>query len=111
MRKHKRIKDSERFSIIQDNMDICYFCRRPLAKGEGAIHECLSGTANRQKSKDYGLVVRLCFNHHDPQSPFSVHANPKGSLNKRLHHDARVAFEKNYPDESFLEVFGRNYDD
>lgn len=110
MTKKKHIKDSERFSIVQDDMSYCFICKRYLRKGEGAIHEIFWGTANRQKSKDYELVVRLCVNHHDRSSPISVHHNPQGSLNKWLHEKGKEAFKREYPGEDFMKVFGRNYE-
>ena len=108
MTKRKHIKDKDRFSIIQDELDYCMICRRYLGEG-GHLHEVFWGSANRQKSKDYGLVVKLCFNHHDRQSIISVHHNPQGKMNKWLQQQAREAFENHYPNEDFIEVFGRNY--
>lgn len=110
MIRQKHIRDNQRFSIIQDDMSYCWACRRYLRKGEGAIHEVFYGTANRQKSKDYGLVVRLCTNHHDPSSPISVHHNPKGELNLELRRIAKEKFKEAYPDMNFREVFGREYE-
>lgn len=115
MTKKKHISDDARYSIVQKDFTqtkyegTCFICRRRLRKGEGAVHEIFCGSANRQKSKDYGLVVRLCFNHHDRSSPISVHHNPKGTLNQMLHDKGREAFLMNYPNKSFIEVFGRNY--
>ena len=117
MTKKKHIKDDERFSIVQDNFTLpkfdvgnCFICKRYLRQYEGAAHEIFWGNANRQKSKDYGLVVRLCVNHHDRSSPISVHHNPIGSLNKWLYEKGKEAFKREYPGEDFLKVFGRNYE-
>lgn len=116
--KKKHIKESERYSIIQEDYTPvrkegrCWACKRYLRKGEGASHEVFWGTTgNRQKSMDYGLVVRLCFNHHDRGSVISVHHNPKGVLNRELQQLAKKKFIETYPNEDFLEVFGKNYED
>lgn len=106
----KHIRDNQRFSIMQDDLTYCYICKRPLRKGEGALHEVFWGTSNRQKSKDYGLVVKLCNRHHSPDSPVSVHHNPKGTLNVDLRLQAKKAFAEKYPDEDFVKIFGRSYD-
>lgn len=111
MTKQKHIRDSQRFSIMQDDMRFCFICGRYLRQGEGALHEVFWGYANRQKSKDYGLVVKLCNPHHDPDSPISVHHNPAGELNNKLRQKAKQAFKEKYPDKDFREIFGRNYED
>lgn len=61
--KRRHISDRERFSIIQNDEEFKHFC---LACGRPAtdIHECFMGR-NRQNSKDYGLCISLCRQHHD----------------------------------------------
>lgn len=98
MTKRRHIRDSERFSIVQPKLNVCYVCGRvPVEK-----HEMINGTANRQKSKDYGLVVALCNYHHQ-----EAHRN--GILTMQLKHDAQKAFEKLYSREEWLEIFRKNY--
>ena len=115
MTKRQHIKEDKRYSIIQDDFTLtkyvgrCFSCKRYLREHEGAVHEVFGGN-NRQKSMDYGLVVRLCFNHHDRQSPISVHRNPNGYLNKWLMSEAKQKFKEKYPQENFIDIFGREYE-
>ena len=96
----KKVSDGERYSVIQPKLDKCYFCGAvPIEK-----HEIFSGTANRQKSKDYGMVVALCPMHHR-----LVHQYPKKGYAVILHADGQMAFEKMYSREKFIEIFGKSY--
>ena len=94
----KHVSDRDRFSIIQPALDRCYVC--------GAVtihkHEMLPGTANRQKCKDYGLVVALCPRHHS-----IVHENEV--LATHLKRTAQRAFEAKYGHDKWMETFHRNY--
>ncbi len=94
----KHVTDSERFSIIQPNLDRCYIC------GATNIHkhEMIPGTANRQKCKDYGLVVALCPRHHS-----IAHENTELSLYLKC--KAQRAFEAEYSHEKFMETFHHDY--
>lgn len=69
-------------------------------------HHVIYGYGNRKLSDRYGLTVPLChFCHNEP--PNGVHFNTENDLKlKRL---AQVAFEHEYPDKDFKEIFGRNY--
>lgn len=93
----KKVSDANRFSIIHD-MKYCYFCKRkPIEK-----HEIFGGYARRQLSKNYGLVIGLCKDHHDK-------AHSDHEFAEQLHIIGQQAFEKKYQDLDFLEVFGKNY--
>lgn len=93
----------KRFSILQDEMNECYFCgsRKNLH-----IHEVYFGTANRQKSIRYGCCVSLCNIHHN-LSNMSVHFNRDMDLN--LKRTMQKRFIEVYPDLDFLKIFGKNY--
>lgn len=93
----KRIADRDRFSIIQPSLDKCLVCGNPNVQW----HECLPGTANRQKSIQYGLVVALCPEHHRL-------AHTDKILRRQLAILAQVTFEETY-DEEFIDVFKKNY--
>lgn len=98
----KGIKDSERYSIIENEEQFgqrCHKCGAPYPD----IHECFGGI-NRQKSKDYGLCVSLCRKHHD-----EAHKNPV--LRRELEQMGKHAFLEYWGDiEQFKEVFGRYYE-
>lgn len=79
-------------------MKSCLVCRRiPIEKHEvfGGIH--------REKSKQFGLVVALCRQHHEE-------AHQHGALDKELKQIAINAFNDEYGIYiTMQEVFGRNY--
>lgn len=95
----KHVSDRDRFSIIQPALDCCYVCQTVPVE----IHECIGGTANRQKCKDYGLTVALCPKHHR-----EAHKN-KG-LTHYLKAKAQRAFMVEYGEEKWMEVFGKLYE-
>ena len=63
------------------------------------------GASNRKWSEKYGLKIWLCHNHH--QGKTSPHQDRAFDL--LLKSMAQKAFNKHYPDEDFIKVFGRNY--
>lgn len=94
----RHVKDSERFSILVDDLSTCYICGRP----RDHLHEVFFGTANRQKSKDYGLVIPLCARCHD-----MVHRDPK--LRLKTQQKAQQKFEETHSHTDFMKIFRRNY--
>lgn len=70
------------------------------------ISHIIYGTANRRLSEKYGLKVWLCGKHHNLSNE-GVHFNKE--LDRRLKVLAQKRFEEEYPNESFLRIFGRNY--
>ena len=110
--KKDKIKDSERYSILVANLDRCFFCG---SKDRVALHEIFFGTANRSKSKEDGLIVPLCWNHHNG-SNLGVHFN--NALDLRLKKQGEKIWIKNYTDkndpiddkiEKFIKRYGKNY--
>ena len=89
-------------SIIQENKE-CWVCSTTQDIHE---HHILYGTANRRLSEKYGLKVWLCGKHHNLSNE-GVHFNKE--LDRRLKVLAQKRFEEEYPNESFLRIFGRNY--
>ena len=91
-------------SIIQDDMDSCYFCgaTRYLEK-----HHVFGG-ALRKKSERLGLTVRLCHNCHN-EPPGGVHHNAVQML--ILHRTGQRAAQARYGwrIEDFIREFGKNY--
>ena len=94
---------------MQSDKGFCYLCK--LLNGDDfpkqtQEHHVCFGTANRKQSEKYGLKVYLCLNHHEI-GPAAVHNNHENA--RILQREAQKVFEKNFPDKSFIEIFGRNY--
>lgn len=71
-------------------------------------HEVFFGTANRQKSIDYGLVVFLAPEMHN-MSKAGVHFNREFDLElKRIGQEAAMDYY-GWTVEEFIKIFGRNY--
>lgn len=68
------------------------------------IHHIFSGV-NRKKSTKYGLVVPLCDKCH--RGTNGVHNNYEKML--YLRKIGQQLFNKYYPNESFIAIFGKNY--
>lgn len=88
-------------SIMTDDMHHCYLCGSPLNIEWHHIYP--SGL--RKKSTEYGMVVPLCRDCH--QGKNGVHNNIERM--NRLRAEGQIRFEERYPDESFLQVFKRNW--
>lgn len=92
-----------RFSIITKDFERCLICGTYLNIHK---HEIFYGTANRKLSIKYGLVIPLCYRHHNGSNA-GVHFNEK--LDLKLKQQGQKAFEYHYPDLNFREIFGKNY--
>lgn len=89
-------------SIIQLDTTKCFLC----GKYEWLEEHHIFGGYNRRKSEFYGLKVKLChWCHNEP--PKGAHHNKETM--QYLHEIGQRAFEAHYPEEDFMEVFGRNY--
>ena len=103
--KKKHIKDSERYSIITDNLNQCIICGRTNIN----LHEVFGGR-NRQNSKDYGLVIPLCQElHHNQYKCLGIHFDEE--LRDYWHKKGQqIAMEYyNWSKEDFRKVFYINY--
>lgn len=98
MRKYKKVSDSNRFSIIQPELDKCYICSSPDVQ----IHECIPGNGKRDLCKSLGLTVALCQIHHD-----EAHRNKTMAAMLKAH--AQMVFERTHSHEEWMELFRRNY--
>lgn len=94
----KEIKKLEknRFSIITNNLNMCYLCGRK----KDHLHEVFFGK-NRINSMKYGCVVPLCSDCHH-----KVHCNI--NIDRKLKKMFQRKFEEMY-DIDFLKIFRRNY--
>lgn len=89
-------------SILTDDLEHCFICGRG---GWIEMHHIFGGPF-RPKSGKYGLVVPLChWCHNEP--PNGVHHNRQRM--DWLREKGQEAFEREYPDKSFIKEFGRNY--
>lgn len=90
-------------SILQDDLTVCYRCGRSCEKLDR--HEVFP-SANRQKSKSYGLWVMLC---HETCHLYGVHKDPKEA--ERLKMKAQRVAMKHYgwTKEEFIQRFGKSY--
>lgn len=96
-------------SIIQHDEEYptCYLCGRngcvdPLEK-----HHVFEGTGLRPLSEKYGLTVHLCHNRCHQFGPESVHQNI--DVRRKLQAEGQLAFQEHFPDQDFVEIFGKNY--
>lgn len=90
-------------SILQKDMTRCFICGCTHTL---QTHEVFFGTANRKKSIEHGLYVRICSRHHNG-SDNSVHFNHQMDLN--LKQFAQKEFEKTHTREEFMSIFHKNY--
>ena len=97
VRRH-HVSDRRRFTALRYNLDYCAICGKPREN----LHEVFFGTANRQKSKDWGMVMPLCAYHHR-----LIHRNAE--LRLKTQQDAQRKFEEAYGHEMFMKIFGKNY--
>ena len=81
-------------------MNKCFVCGESL----GLHRHHLLGGCRRTTSEKYGLVVYLCFTHHD------IVTNEKDrELTESLHRYAQLKFQKEHPELDFMKTFNKNY--
>lgn len=91
-------------SIIHDD-ELCYLCT--LAPGT-EVHHCIKGTANRKKSEQYGLTVRLCPECH--RGTKGVHGRDGHAKDQILKEVAQRRFEEVCGTrEDFIREFGKSF--
>lgn len=90
--------ERDRYSILTDNMEKCILCPKKAVNK----HEVFFGTGQRKLSMKYGLVIPLCYQCH-----INMHHNSTQQL--IWHIKGQTAFEKEYPDLNFLEIFKEKY--
>ena len=95
--KLKRLENN-RFSIITDNLKICYICKQ---KKKDDLNEVFEGS-NRQMSMKYGLVIPICRECHNK---YDLDINLRSKYMK----EAQIIFENTYSHELFMKEFKKNY--
>ena len=99
-KKSNRLKrlENNRFSIITDNLKICYICKQ---KKKDDLNEVFEGS-NRQMSMKYGLVIPICRECHNK---YDLDINLRSKYMK----EAQIIFESIYSHELFMKEFKKNY--
>lgn len=90
--------ESKRFSIITDNLKVCYICQK---KAKRDLHEVFGG-CNRQTSMKWGLVIPACGDCH---TEWKINEE----LRKKYQQEAQLIFEEKYSHELFMTEFKKNY--
>lgn len=85
----------------------CYLCGRNGNGDPLEEHHVFEGTGLRKLSEKYGLTVMLCGHRCHQHGENSVHKNIEAR--RDLQAIGQRAFEKNFPDEDFVTIFGKNY--
>lgn len=89
-------------SIITEDMQHCFICGRPKEH----IHHVFFGTSNRKLSDKHGLIVPLCYEHHEGN--YGVHRNK--AVDSKLKQLGQRKFEEaGYTRQEFMQIFGKSY--
>ena len=92
----------KRFSIIVDSLEYCMECGRPYPHK----HEVFFGNKQRNQSIKYGMVIPLCYEHHEGNE--GPHLNRKVDLYYKK--KAQAIWESKYGNrEDFRREFGKSY--
>lgn len=95
--KLKKLEDN-RFSIITDNLKICYICNQ---NKKDDLHEIFGG-CNRVKSMQWGLVIPICRECHQEWKE-------NKELRIKYQKEAQLKFENKHNHEFFMQEFKKNY--
>ena len=85
-------KERERFSILTNDLEKCYFCTNK----KDDLHEVFRGR-NRQKSIEYGLVIPICSKCHKKMD-IKLES-------EKIEKIAKEIFIEKYGEEKFLNEF------
>lgn len=101
-------------SLMHKKDGTCYLCMKLEGnyfpqRGLHEHHVMFGGFGSGRKlSEKYGLKVYLCVRHHLADGgPDAVHRSR--ASRELLCKEAQRCFEKNYPNLSFMEIFGKNW--
>ena len=94
----------KRFSVIVDDLSYCIECGRPYPHK----HEVFFGEKQRKHSIKYGMILPLCYLHHEGND--SPHHNRV--IDMRYKKKAQAIWESIYGTrEDFIRIFGKSYAD
>lgn len=99
-KKSKKLKklEAKRFSIITNNLKICYVCQK---RKKDDLNEVFEGS-NRQMSMKYGLVIPICRLCH-------IEYDLNKELRQKYQREAQEKFEEKYGHDLFMQEFKKNY--
>ena len=89
--------EKNRFSILTDNLEQCYFCGKP----KDDLNEIFSGS-NRKKSMEWGCVIPLCRECH------RIWHREK-SIRQKYYDICRNKYVELYGFEKFMKEFKKSY--
>lgn len=97
-KKQKALEDS-RYSILQDNLNKCFFCENKAIEW----HELLKGR-NRKRCIKWGLAIRICRACHSKTEEDSAFYQETRKM-------AQIEWQRHYrkSEEEFIEEFKRSY--
>lgn len=96
--KKQRKLETKRFSIITDNLNICYICNKHKKED---LHEVFGGS-NRKKSMQWGMVIPICRTCH---ADWDINEE----LRAKIQTEAQEIFEKKNGHELFMTEFKKDY--
>lgn len=96
------VPDNKRFTIMCNQLEHCIVCGRPHPEK----HEIFFGNPNRDRSKQYGLVIPLCYEHHrGDNGPHKCR-----TVDDKYKRAAQIAWEQRFGNrEDFISIFGKSY--
>lgn len=97
--KKQKALEQSRYSILQDNLNKCFFCSNKSTDW----HELLKGR-NRKNAIKWGLCVRICRNCHTKTENDSIFYQEGQIIAQKKWQEH---YKKN--EEDFIKEFGRNY--
>lgn len=104
--KRDKVADKDRTSILVPKLDRCFLCGQPSVE----IHEVFYGVANRSKSKEDGMCLPLCRDHHNGKN--GVHND--SYIDLKVKQFAEKVWINAYSDsehgiDAFIKRYGKNY--
>ena len=98
-KKSKKLRslESKRYSILTDNLKVCYIC----GEKKDDLHEIFGGS-NRRKSMIWGLVIPICRQCHQEWKEGRY-------MREEIQLVTQIAFEKKYSHELFMKEFKKNF--
>jgi hypothetical protein len=86
----------------------CFLCGKNGANDRLECHH-IFGSAYRNKSEKYGLVVDLCGDSCHRNGKKSAHKNEETALFLHQYGQKKVMQEQGWTKEKFIQEFGKNY--